>query len=61
MLCYALFPQVQLAETMLRPPSSPVAGLSAQRWLQLCPGGLRHPGGAVPVAGAAHRHQTPAM
>lgn len=53
--------QVQLAEALLRTPCGPVAGLSAQRRLQLCPGGLRHPGGALPVAGAAHRHQAPAM
>ena len=58
---HVCLPQVKLAEALLRPPRGPVAGLSAQRPLQLCPGGLRRPGGALPVAGAAHRHQTPAM
>jgi len=38
-----------------------VASLYAQRWFQLHPGGLRHPGGAVPVVGAADRHQTITM
>lgn len=54
-------PQVKVAEALLWTPCGPVAGLPAQRRLQLCPGGLRHPGGALPVAGAAHRHQTPAV
>lgn len=53
--------QVQLAEALLWPSSGPVAGVSAQCWLQLCPGGLCHAGGAFPVFGAAHRHQTPTM
>ena len=58
---YVCSVQVQLAEALLWPSSGPVAGLSAQRRLQLYPGGLCHPGGALPVLGAAHRHQTPTM
>lgn len=58
---YVNFHQIQLAEALLWTPSGSVAGLSAQRWFQLYPGGLCHPGGAFPVFGAAHRHQTPTM
>lgn len=38
-----------------------MAGMSAERRLQLFPGGLCHPGGRAAVSGAAHRHQAPAV
>lgn len=48
--------QVQLAQAVLRPKGSAVAGLPAVGGLQLRPGDLRGCGGAAADAGAAHRH-----
>lgn len=53
--------QVQLAEAVLRPQGSAVAGVPAVGWLQLRPGDLRGGGGAAADAGAAHRHQAVAV
>lgn len=55
-LAHSLPVQVQLAETVLWEKSSTVAGLSAVSRLQLFPGGLCHPGGAVTDTGASDRH-----